>query len=100
MRKQEHDAICRGLADQGKLIAAGFEMFRLAVIPPDAPGMQVEEMRKAFFAGAQHTWASIMGILEPGQEATPKDVDRMMLINDELDAFVAGFEAPAGGPVN
>lgn len=41
-----------------------------------------------------------MAMLEPGEKATSKDIDRMTLIADELDDFAAGFEVPAGGPVD
>ena len=44
-------------------------------------------MRKSFFMGAEHVWASIMGILDPGAEPTEKDMRRMSLIHDELEAF-------------
>jgi len=57
-------------------------------------------MRKAFFMGAQHLYASIMGILEPGAEPTDKDLDRMGLIHNELEAFrmeVTNIHKPGRG---
>lgn len=73
--------------DKGKLVEAGFVSLRLSVIPKDAPPVQVDEMRLAFVAGAQHVWASIMTMLDPGSEPTAKDLRRMTLISDELDAM-------------
>jgi len=93
MTKAEHDNICRKLTDQGKLIEAGFIGLKFASIPADAPEIQVEEMRNAFFAGAQHLFSSIMGILEAGSEPTAKDLDRMELIARELDGFIEQFKA-------
>jgi len=81
------DEISRKLTDDGKLIEVGWQAMRLLAIPSDASPTQVDEMRKAFFMGAQHLFASIMGILEEGAEPTEKDMDRMMLIHNELEAF-------------
>ena len=76
------------LNDAGKIIEGGWQCFRLAVIPPHASAIQVSEMRKAFFAGAQHLFASILCILEPGAEPTEKDLQRMTLIHEELKAWL------------
>lgn len=90
----------RSLCDQGKLIEAGWEAMRILSMPPDAPPVQVTEMRKAFFFGAQHLFASIMAIMDPGKEPTDQDLNRMTLIHQELDTFtkeVTG-EAQEGTP--
>lgn len=88
MIKEDHDRLVRELADNGKIIEAGFVGLQLTCIPPDASATQIKEMRKAFFAGAQHLWVSIMGMLEAGEDATPADLRRMELINSELEYFV------------
>lgn len=79
------DAVARQLADDGRLIEAGWVGLKLAAIPKDAPKVQVDEMRLAFMAGAQHLFASIMGILDPGDEPTEADLRKMDLIAAELD---------------
>ncbi len=81
------------LADSGKLIEAGWVGMRLACDLVDAPADQLREMRMAFFAGAQHLFGSIITILEPGDEPTDKDLQRMDLIDKELKAFIADFAA-------
>lgn len=81
----------RELVDKGSLIEAGFVGLRLAAIPLDASAVQIEEMRNAFFAGAQHLFSSIMTILEPGTEPTAKDLERMDLIDRELKKFINDF---------
>jgi hypothetical protein len=93
MTQDELDTMCRVFVDQGKLIEVGFLTLRFVVMAPDAPEDQVDEMRMAFFAGAQHLFGSIMGMLEPGAEATPKDVERIVLIGRELDQFIRQFKA-------
>jgi len=40
--KEIVDRICKEFADQGKLIEAGWQSYRLAVLDPDAPLRRVE----------------------------------------------------------
>lgn len=81
----------RELVDSGKLIEAGWVGLRLAAIPEDAGKTQLEEMRNAFFAGAQHLFGSIMGILDEDREPTEADLRRMSLISAELETFIRDF---------
>lgn len=86
------ERLTRELTDQGKLIEAGWIGLRLVSIPLDASAIQLDEMRNAFFAGAQHLLGSIIGILDPGEEPTDADMRRMSLIQAELDGFIQQFE--------
>jgi hypothetical protein len=86
MRK-ELDALAKHLADSGRLIEAGWVALRLQAIPHDAPEIQIQEMRNAYMAGAQHLFASMMATLDSGDEPTDADMRRMDLISAELDAF-------------
>jgi len=86
-------ALSRQLTEEGKLIESGFVIMRATAIHPDASPEQVEDMRSAFFAGAQHLWGSIMSMLDPGPNETPGDLRRMAKIQAELDRFIAAFEA-------
>lgn len=90
------ERMSRELTDQGKLIEAGWVGLRIAAIAPDAPALQLEEMRNAFFAGAQHLFGSIMNILDSGEEPTEKDMERIGLIDAELRAFIQQFELRHG----
>jgi hypothetical protein len=86
-RTEMLEALSKRLADEGKLIEAGWVGLQLAAVPADAPQVQVDEMRMAFMAGAQHLFASILTILDPGEEPSDADMRRMDLINKELAAF-------------
>lgn len=86
----------RALLEAGKLIEAGWVGLRLAAIPADAPAVQLDEMRNAFFAGANHLFASIMVVLDPGAEPTDADLERFTMISAELDAFLVDFEERKG----
>lgn len=81
------EKLSRQLADQGKLIEAGWVGCRLKWVPKDAPDVQIVEMRRAYMAGAQHLFASIMTIMDADREPTAADLNRMDLIHKELEAF-------------
>lgn len=85
--RQFLEQLTKRLADEGKLIEAGWVSLRLHAVPLNASAVQLEEMRNAFMAGAQHLFASIMTMLDPGVEETPADLRRMDLIDRELEAF-------------
>jgi hypothetical protein len=85
--KRVADDIAKRFADKGQLIQAGWAAYRMLVLPPMAPPMQVDECRIAFMAGAQHLFGSIMGIMDPGTEPTEADLRKMDLIEKELRAF-------------
>lgn len=90
------DQLTKSLADEGKIIEGGWQGFRMIVMPKEAPQIQNDEMRKAFYAGAVHLFASIMNILDPGSEPTERDLRRMDQIHQELEAFQKGFELQYG----
>lgn len=79
--------LTKDLAAQGKIIQGGWRSYEIIVLE-NAGDIQRSESRKAFFAGAQHLWASILVFLDPGVEETPADLKRMDLIQKELDDFV------------
>lgn len=91
------ERLSRELTDKGKLIEAGWIGLRLAVVPADAPKVQLEEMRKAFFAGALHLFSSIMTILDEGREPSAEDLRRMGLIDTELRSFGHDLEREISG---
>lgn len=81
--------LTRRLTDEGKVIEAGWVGLRAMWLSPDTPEHQVADLRKAFMAGAQHTWSSMMTMLDPGEDPTTADLSRMGKIQGELDAFGA-----------
>lgn len=82
-------ALTRKLVDDGRLIEAGWVGLRAMWLPPDAPENQVADLRKAFMAGAQHAWSSLLTMLDEGEDPTTADLGRMEKIQAELDAFGA-----------
>lgn len=68
----------------GKLIEAGWVALRLLTTMENTPEQQLNEMRRCYFAGAQHLFSSIMMMLDPGTESTNADLKRLDMINSEL----------------
>lgn len=84
----DHAELARKLTDRGLLIEAGWMSYLYVVLPKNASDVQIRETRKAFFAGAQHLFATMLTVLEPGTEATDNDLNRMTQINEELERFL------------
>lgn len=95
----EINKLMKKASDDGRLIEVGWLSLRLASMAPDAPQLQIDEMRNSFFAGAQHLFGSIMNMLEPGSEPTDADLRRMDLIHHELQAFITIYSMKHGLPV-
>ena len=91
--RQFLERFARKLADQGKLIEAGWVGLRLAAVPLNAPAAQLREARMIFMAGAAHLFSSMMTMLDPGAEETEADLTRMDLISKELAAFEHELES-------
>lgn len=86
------ERLTKKLADDGRLLEAGWVSLRLAAISLSAPAIQLQEMRLAYMSGAQHLFASMMGMLDPGPDETPADMRRMELIQIELNDFTKELE--------
>jgi hypothetical protein len=79
--------LTREAGDSGQILQLGWLAFQKILIPEGSPANQVTSMRIAFYAGAEFLFASIMTILEPGQEPTARDLERMERIFVEIEAF-------------
>jgi hypothetical protein len=92
------EQFARKLADEGKLIEAGWVGLRILCVPQTASPAQIDDMRLAFMAGAQHLFVSIMTILDPGTEETAADMARMDLIHRELETVRKELELRVARP--
>ena len=72
-------------------IAAGWHSYRKMAMPPDAPEIQIEECRLAFWAGSAILFQALLKMLDPGEEPTEADLAKMDAISKELNAFAATF---------
>lgn len=90
------EALIRDAALRGCVVELGWLTLRKASVPANAPQIQLDEMRNAFFAGAQHLFSSIMTVLDPGVEPTDADVKRMEMVKSELDEFLRQYKEKHG----
>jgi len=63
------------------------------LLPKDAPAVQIQETRRAFYAGAQALFSNVMTILEPGAEPTDNDLIFMDALVRELAQFTEDLKA-------
>lgn len=83
------DRLVRELMDKGLLVEAGWVAMRKSLLPPGTTPAQLEDLRTAYMAGAQHLWAAIMSAsgFDPDGEPTEGDLKRMLLIERELNLW-------------
>jgi hypothetical protein len=86
------------LVDDGRIIEAGWRAALLILGWGARPAPERRDLRLAYLSGAQHLWASVMGVLEEGREPTERDLARMSLIADELDGFAREMTRILGEP--
>ena len=74
-------------------VAALWASYRAEVLPPDAPRVQVEGCRAAFYAGACALLSGLLDSIDEGDEPSVRDLANMARIADELRRFAHG-DAP------
>lgn len=90
--------LSKQLADDGKLIEAGWVGLRLTWIPAESSPIHIQELRMAFMAGAQHLFSSMLIVMDDDREPTARDMKRMELIAAELETFGKELELGARKP--
>lgn len=79
-------------------VAKQWEDFnRLVLIPARASGLQTEEMRKAFYAGAQSLLAVMTSSFDTSAEPTDNDLKIMDEIALELKLFFSSMQTAKAG---
>jgi hypothetical protein len=86
------ERVTKELADSGQIIEGGWRAYLILTGMASASDVQISECRKAYYAGAQHLFGSIMATLDSGTEPTEADLKRITLINEELDRWVQQFK--------
>lgn len=72
-------------------ILAAWQSFERAVIPPEAPPLQHEECRRAFYAGAAAMFSLVADV---GEDAVSEEAGVQMVaaLNQELRAYMQDLE--------
>ena len=73
-------------------LAAAWTAFEQSVFSPEIGAVQRREMRRAFYCGAHELFATILQMLEPGEEATEADLTKMHDLNNELERFATDLK--------
>ena len=76
-----------------KHVAAEWATYAEQIVPKGAPQVQVQETRRAFYAGAASVLFRINRLLEDDAEPTPADLQMMDDIEAELAEFGRDIEA-------
>lgn len=91
------DEALERLIKSATLIEAGFAAFRRQHLDSRLPPEQVEEVRRVYFAGAQHLLYLLCRVLDDGAaEPTRSNLHCMNAIADEIAAFSAAHLPVSG----
>lgn len=90
-QRQIADSLLQELSDRGQIVEGGWRAYELLSGLKDAPEVQRNECRKAYFLGAQHLFSSVLGMLSPDSEL---DCERMTKLDKELRQFIKSIEEP------
>jgi hypothetical protein len=89
-RQRYAERLARDWADKGQLVEGGWRAMRQLLLPNMQHSTKEDfeaAARKIFFLGADHVFASIIGMMEPGYAETDADMRRMGNLQEELAAF-------------
>lgn len=76
-----------------QLMAEQWDSFARAVLPANCSTVQRQEMRRAFYAGAQAIMFKVITSLAPDSEPTGEDLQMMMDLGRELSDFAEAVKA-------
>lgn len=75
------------------VVLSEWSSYSANVLPEDAGDVQVQETRRAFYAGAASMLRLVTTGLDEGSEATEADLQRLTDIDDEVQAFADDVKA-------
>ena len=70
-----------------RLLETEWDKYRRQVLPPDAPPIQIQECRRAFFGGAWAIYSLMMNKMTSGDEVKPEDLQMMASLDREMRNF-------------
>lgn len=71
-------------------VRESWNQFRAAVMPPNASNVQIQEMRRAFYAGA---WAMFCTMNQASAGSEDEGVEALESLNAEMECFAALLKA-------
>lgn len=71
-----------------KIVERLWEDYRFGVVPHDASSIQVNECRRAFYAGVQSILSEMARAMSQGDDVTEDDMSFVNSVNSELSVFL------------
>lgn len=78
------ERILKKFADEGRLIEGGWASF-VEYLDPNITAAQLHLLKTAYYASAEHLFSSIMAIMDDDREPTENDLNKMGLIEKEIE---------------
>lgn len=75
-------------AETGGRVARAWRQYRMDVLPGAAPAIQVQETRRAFYAGAMLTLETLHDAVGPDTVSEDEGVEIMEAVHTELMVFL------------
>lgn len=89
--------IIQSLIDQGQMLEAAWQSFRLMALPIVTGSRELDAFKETFFAGAAATFETMMHAMEEGhQEPTEADLRRMDALAAEVNKWDDYFRLKYG----
>jgi hypothetical protein len=93
--KEIVDEMSKSFMDKGQFVLAGWTGYKLLALPKGSSPEQEKEAMIAFYAGAQHTFGSIVTCIgDYDDDDDKKSIERLDKIRDELCEFIVKVLAP------
>lgn len=79
-----------------RMIEAVWESYRTEIVPADASRVQLQETRRAFYAGAMGLFEVVNRMHDPCSGPTTADIENMSSLMEELREWAIGVEQGRG----
>lgn len=81
------------MSSRSGTILAAWNSYRTKILPAVVHPIQLQECRRAFYAGGEMLMIAILRGLDPSPDAIQSDMDFIGALHDELHAFAADVKA-------
>lgn len=77
-------ALTKKLLDDGRLLEAGWHIFRGTMLPAGLAPQSLDRIRLAYLAGAEHVFSSMLSGMDEGDAETDAEIKRMENLSIEI----------------
>lgn len=79
-------------------VAASFAFYRERVLPKNAPPIQIEECRRAFYSGVYFMLANLLANIGDASTTEEEGIAELEKLKAECEAFAVGVPLPRAAP--